>query len=224
MWELDRKESWVPENWCFWTVVLEKTLESPLDCKIKPSPSGRKSVLNIHWKDWCWSCNTLATWCKEVTQWKASPWCWKRLKAGGEGDNRGWDGWMASPTQWTWVWASSGSWWWTGKNGVLQSMGFQRVGHDWATELNWTHLELSWEESRSVAVVVADSLSHVRLCDSMDCSPPGSSVHGIFQARILEWIAISFSRESYQTQELNLGLLHCRQILYWLSNEGSPEV
>ena len=65
------------------------------------------------------------------------PWCWERLKAGGEGDDRGWDGWMASPTQWTWVWVSSGSWWWTGRPGGLQSMGLQRIRHDWATELNW---------------------------------------------------------------------------------------
>ena len=64
------------------------------------------------------------------------PWCWERLKAGGNRDKRGWDGWMASLTQWTWVWVSSGSWWWTGKPGVLQSMGSQRIGHDWATELN----------------------------------------------------------------------------------------
>ena len=74
-----------------------------------------------------------------MPHWK-SPWCWERLKAGGEGDNRGWDGWMASPTWCTWVWASSGSWWWTGKPGVLQSMGLQMVGHDWATELNWTDM------------------------------------------------------------------------------------
>ena len=66
------------------------------------------------------------------------PWCWEGLKAGGEGDDRGWDGWMASPTQWTWVWVNSGSWWWTGRPGMLQSMGLQRVGHNWATELNWT--------------------------------------------------------------------------------------
>ena len=66
------------------------------------------------------------------------PWCWERLKAGGEGDYRGWDGWMASTTQWTWVWLNSGSWWWTGRPGVQQSMGSQRVRHDWATELNWT--------------------------------------------------------------------------------------
>ena len=81
-----------------------------------------------------WSFNTLATWCEELTHWKR-PWCWLRLKAGGEGEDRGWDSWMASPTQWTWVWASSGSWWWTGKPGMLQSMGC-RVRHNWATELN----------------------------------------------------------------------------------------
>ena len=91
----------------------------------------------IHWKDWGWnwSLNTLATWCKEVTPWKR-PWFWERLKAGEEGDDRGWDGWMASPTRRTWVWATSRSWWWTGKPGMLQSMGLQRVGFDWATEPN----------------------------------------------------------------------------------------
>ena len=73
--------------------------------------------------------------CDELTHWKR-PWCWERLKVGGEGDDRGWDGWMASLTQCTWVWASSRSWWWTGKPGLLQSMGSQRVRHDWATELN----------------------------------------------------------------------------------------
>ena len=81
--------------------------------------------------------NTLATWCKELTHWKR-PWCWERLRAGGEGDDRGWDGWMASPTQWTWVWVNSGSSWWTGRPGVLQFMGLQRVRHDWSTELNWS--------------------------------------------------------------------------------------
>ena len=96
-----------------------------------------KSILTIHWKIWCWSwsSSTLATWCKEVTHWKR-PWCWERLKAAGERDDRG-DIWMASPTWWTWVWANSGSWWWTGKPGVLQSMGSQRVRHDWVIELNW---------------------------------------------------------------------------------------
>ena len=65
-------------------------------------------------------------------------WCWERLRAGGEGDDKGWDGWMASPTQGTWVWVNSGSWWWTGRPGVMRFMGSQRVGHDWATELNWS--------------------------------------------------------------------------------------
>ena len=80
-----------------------------------------------------WSSNILATWYEELIHWKR-PWCWDRLKARGEGDDRGWDGWMASPTQWTWIWASSGSWWWTGKPGALQFMGSQRVGHDWMTK------------------------------------------------------------------------------------------
>ena len=90
---------------------------------------------------WCWSrnSNTLATECVELTHWKR-PWCWERLKAGGEGDDRGWDDWMASLTQWTWIWVNSGSWWWTGRPGVLESMGSQRFGHDWATEMNWTEL------------------------------------------------------------------------------------
>ena len=78
--------------------------------------------------------NTLATWWEELTHLKR-PWCWDRLKAEGEGDDRGWDSWMAPLTWWAWVWASSRTWWWTGKPGVLQSMGSQRVGHDWATEL-----------------------------------------------------------------------------------------
>ena len=140
MWELDYKESWAQKNWCFWTVVLQRTHESPLECKeIQPvHPKGDRSVLGIHWKDWwSWNFDTLATWCKELTHLKR-PWCWERLRAGGEVDNRGWDGWMASPTQWTWVWVDSGNWWWTGRPGVLWFMGSQRVRHDWATELNWT--------------------------------------------------------------------------------------
>ena len=80
------------------------------------------------------SSKTLATWLEELTHWK-KPWCWERLKAGGEGDHRGWDGWTASPTQWTWAWVNSGSCWWTGRPGVLQSMGLRRVGHDRATEV-----------------------------------------------------------------------------------------
>ena len=76
--------------------------------------------------------------CREPTHLKR-PWCWERLKVGGEGDDRGWDGWMTSPTWWTWVWESSWSWWWTGRPGVLQFLGSWRVRHDWVTALNWTN-------------------------------------------------------------------------------------
>ena len=120
VWELDHKESWALQKWCFWTVVFEKTLKSPLDCKEnKPvHPKGNQSwVFTGKTDGWSWNSNTLVTWCKEPAHWKI-PWCWERLKAGGEGDDRGWEGWMASPTWWTWVWASSGSWWWTGKPGM----------------------------------------------------------------------------------------------------------
>ena len=117
-------------------MVLKKILESPLDCReIQPvHPKGDQSW--VHWKDWCWSwnSNTLATWYEELTHLKRH-WCWERLKAGGEGDNRGRNGWMASLTQWTWVWVSSGGWWWTGRPGMLWFMESQRVGHDQVTEL-----------------------------------------------------------------------------------------
>ena len=146
MWELDCKESRVLRNWCFWTVMLKKTLEGPLDCKeIKPvNPKGNQSWIFIGKTDgWSWNSNPLATWRKELTPWKR-PWCWERLKAGGEGNDRGWDGWMASLTRWTWVWVNSGSWWWTGKPGMLQYMGPQRIRHDWVSELNWTKRRYSF--------------------------------------------------------------------------------
>ena len=150
MWELDYEESWVPKNWCFWTVVLEKSLESPLDCKeIQPVHPKRRSVLGVHWKDWCWgwSSNTLATSCEVLTHWKR-PWCWEGLGEGGEGDDRGWDGWMTSLTWWTWIWVNTESWWCTGRPGVLQFMGSQRVRQrlsDW-TELIERYIDLTANE------------------------------------------------------------------------------
>ena len=145
MWELDCEESWVPKNWWFWTVVLEKTLESPLDCKeIQPVHSeGDQPWDFFGGNDAKAETPVLATTCEELTHWKRL-WCWERLWAGGEGDDRGWDGWMASLTRWTWVWVNSWSWWWTGRPGVLRFMGLQRVRHDWATELNWTDKRLLW--------------------------------------------------------------------------------
>ena len=132
------------------------------------SPSWRRPVLGVHWRDWCWSwdSSTLATSCEEWTHWER-PWCWEGLGAVGEGDDRRWDGWMASPTRWTWVWVNSGSWWWTGKPGVLQSMGSRRVGHDWATELNWTEVSLSFilTGSSMCALFAIHFLTHIT-CES----------------------------------------------------------
>ena len=141
----------------FWTVVLARTLESPLDCKkIQPVHSeGDQSRVFIGRTDVEAETPTLlATLCEELTHLKR-PWCWERLKAGGEGADRGWDGRLASPTQWTWVWVDSGSWWWTGRPGVLRFMGSQRVRHDWVTELNWTEnksrdMSSSWVRGLSI--------------------------------------------------------------------------
>ena len=152
--ELDCKESWALKNWCFWTVVLEKTFENPLTARrsdqsiikeISPEYSLEGLMLKLKPQH-------LATWCEELSHLKR-PWCWKRLNSGREGDYRGWDGWMASPTWWTWVWVSSGSWWWTGKPGVLQSMGSQRVGHDsdW-TELRFFVFPLGFRCSLSIYI------------------------------------------------------------------------
>ena len=139
MWELDYEERWAPKNWCFWTVVLEKTLESPLDSKeIQPVHSkGDQSWVFFGRTDA--EAETLVLGLPHVKSWLiGKDWCWEGLGAGGEGDDRGWDGWMTSPTRWTWVWVNSGSWWWTGRPGMLKFMASQRVRHDWATELNWT--------------------------------------------------------------------------------------
>ena len=139
MWELDYKESWALKDWCFWTVVLEKTLESPLDCKdIQPvHPKGIQSWMFIGRTDA--EAETPKLWPPGAKSWLIGK-HW-----GGEGDDRGWDGWMASPTQWTWVWVDSSSWWWTGRPGMLRFMGSQRVGHNWATELNLIEITSIWD-------------------------------------------------------------------------------
>ena len=131
MQELDHKERWAPKNWCFWTVVLEKTLENPLDNKeIKPvNPKGSQSWIFIEKTDV--EAEAPILWPPDVKNWRI----WKDSDAGKnwrqeeKGDDRGWDGWMASLIQWTEIWASSRRWWRTGKAGVLQSMGSQRVGY-----------------------------------------------------------------------------------------------
>ena len=133
-WTIKKAERWkidASELWCWrrllrvrWTA--RRSNQSILK-EISPGCSLEGLMLKL-------KLQSLATWCEQLTHWKR-PWCWEGLRAGREGDDRGWDGWMASPTQWTWVWVDSRRWWWIGRPGVLRFMGLQRVGHDWATEL-----------------------------------------------------------------------------------------
>ena len=148
MWELDYKESWAPKNWCSWTVVLKKTLESPLDCKeIQPvHPKGDQSWVFIGGTDA--EAETPILWPPHVKSWLIG----KDSDAGRDWgqEEKGtthlspevdrWDGWMVSLTWWAWVWVNSRNCWWTGRPGMLQLMGWRRVRHNWATELNWTNI------------------------------------------------------------------------------------
>ena len=137
MWELDCEESWAPKNWCFWTVVL-KTLESPLDCKeLQPVHSkGDQPWIFFGRNDA--KAETPVLWPPHAKSWLiGKDWCWEGSGVGGKGDNRGWDGWMASLTQWTWVWVNSGRWWWTGRPGVLWFMALDMT--EWS---NWIELNL----------------------------------------------------------------------------------
>ena len=140
MWELDHKD-WAPKNWCSWTVVLDKPLRVPWTAR-RSNQSILKEINSEY------SVEGLGLGLKMKlkyfghvmqgpTHWKR-PWYWERFKAGGEGGNRGRDGWMASPTQWRWSWANSQRWWRTAKPGVLQSMEMQRIRHDWATQQQQT--------------------------------------------------------------------------------------
>ena len=136
-WTMKKAEHWridAFELWC-WRRLLRvpwtaKRSNQSILKDISPGCSLEGMMLKLNSR-------SLATSCEELTHWKRL-WCWEGLGAGGEGDIRGWDGWMASLTRWIWVWVNSGSWWWTGRPGVLRFMGSQRAGHDWATELNWT--------------------------------------------------------------------------------------
>ena len=164
MWELDCEERWVPKNWCFWTVVWRRLLRVPWTAgrsnqsilmEINPGCSLEGLMLKLNLQYFGHLMRRVDSLEKTV------------MLGGIEGRRRRgwqrWDGWMASPTQWTWVWVDSWNWWLTGRPGVLWFMGSQRVGHDWATELKWTELS---------------PFSHVRLCHPMHHSPPGSSLYG----------------------------------------------
>ena len=135
MWELDCKESWVQKNWCFWTVVLEKILESPLDCREIQSvhPKGNQSWIFIRRTNA--EAETPILWLPDAKNWLI----WKDLDAEKDlrqeekGDDRGWDGWIASPTQWTWVWTSSGR---QRSLACCSPWGSQRVGCNWVSNNN----------------------------------------------------------------------------------------
>ena len=135
-WTLKKAEHWKIDAFELW--YWRRLLRVPWTARRSNQSIQKEISLDIHWNNWCWSwnSNTLATWCEELTHWKR-PWCWARLKAGGEGGDRGLDSWMPSPMWWRWVRGGSGSWWWTGKPGMLHCIGSQRVGHGWVTDLNW---------------------------------------------------------------------------------------
>ena len=143
IWELDCEESWVPKNWSFWTVVLEKTLQSPLDCKeISPGISLEGMMLKLKLQYFGHLMQIVDSLEKSLML--------GGIGAGGEGDNRGWDGWMASPTGCTWVWMNFGNWWWTGRSGVLRFMGSANSRtqlSDW-TELNWNE----WKQDCEILI------------------------------------------------------------------------
>ena len=200
-------ESWTVKKaecqriWCFWTVVLEKTIESPLDSQ----------------EDWCWSWNpnTLAILCEERTHLKR-PCCWERLRAGGEGHSRRWDGWMASPTQWTWVWVNSGSWWWTREAWRAAVHGVAKI----RTRLNdWTEGNIMQrsDQIRSVAQ------SYPTLCDPMNHSTPGLPVHQQlpeFNQTHVHWVgdAIQPSHSLLSPSPPALNLSQQQGLLKWVSH------
>ena len=211
----------------------EDSWESLGLCGDPTSPSWRKSVLNIHWKDWCWSwsSNTVATWYEQPAHWKR-PWCWERLGAGGEGDDRGWDGWIASLIQWTWTWADSGRQWGTGRPGLPQFVRSQRVGHDLVSKQqkqmgrDWVALKILlalwlfdlWiylgnesysyvaplSEIRKVPIcfsfLINSEVKAAQSCPTL-CDPMDYTVHGILQAKLLEWVAVPFSRRSSKPRD-----------------------
>ena len=139
-WELNNKKGWVPKNWCLWNVVLGKLMKVPWTVRgsnqsilkeINPEYSLEGLMLKLRY-------SILVTWCEQLTHWKR-PWCWERLRAG-EGGVRGWDGCMASLMQWKWTQTNSGRWWGTGRPAALQSMGSQKIRHDWVTEQQQQHV------------------------------------------------------------------------------------
>ena len=170
MWELDHEDGWAPKNWCFRTVVLEKTVESSLYSKeFKPvNPKENQPWIFVGRTNAEAEAPVIWHLMQRADSWKR-PWCWERLKAGGEAGNRGWDDWMASLTQWTWAWANSRRWWRTRKPGVLQSMGSQRVRHNWATT---TIGGISKRQESTVRVLLSQAPSQLQFWLDVGSSIP----------------------------------------------------
>ena len=174
------------------------------------SPFWRRSALGFLWREWCWSWNssTLATSCEELTDWKRL-WCWVGLGAGGEGDDRGWDGWMASLTRWTWVWVNSGSWWWTGRPGVLRFMGSRRVGHDRATELNWMcKCGTVWERLNRAIKIIDEYIQSWNLKSKLQ-KTFWSSEPPYFLIKIQRWSMQDFEEQSWFSKIAEDALRFC---------------
>ena len=153
MWELDCEEDWVLKSWCFWTVVLEETLESPLDCKEIQSvhPKGDQSWVLIGRTDA--EAETQKLWPLHAKSWLIGRlWFWEGLGAGGEGDDRGWDGWMASPTRWTWVWVNSGVG--DGQGGLACCNSWGHKESDTTERLNWTELTVAVKFGKHCVLVL----------------------------------------------------------------------
>ena len=212
--------------------MLEKALESPLERR-KSNQSSLKEINPEYLLEGLMlklKFQYFGHLMPRASSWK-SPWCWEILKSGG-GDDRRQDGWVASLTQWTGVWASSRRWWRTGKPGVLQSMGLWRVRHDWVTEQQ-TVIHLHWCHNSNIlkffqlprCLNSIESESEVTqpcptLFDSVDCSLLGFSVHGIFQARVAEWVAISFFRgPSWPRDRTQVSHIADRRFILWTTRK-----
>ena len=176
-WTVKKAEHWridAFELWCWRRLLRVPWTARKANQSILKEISPRCSLEGLMLK---LKLQYLSTSCEELTYWKR-PWCWEGLRVAVEGDNRGWHGWVASPTRWIWVWVNSGSWWWTGRPGVLWFMGSQRVRHDWATELNWTinskSLDLeAWSDQRLIPLHIPTPTPAWVLCKRFIVLPSG---------------------------------------------------
>ena len=202
------------ELWCW-----RRLLRVPWTARRSNQSILKQISPGVHWKDWCWSwnSNTSATSCEELTHWKR-PWCWEGLGAGGEGNNRGRDGWVASLTRWAWVWVNSGSWWWTGRPGVLRFMGSQRVRHKWETELNWTESETT--VAHSFMQYFIWFLVFIILKKQLLCKSPITFVGGVCWDKYMKLI---FEKLPGMVCSLRLGWEHWKSLpqCFWVGQSWS---